>query len=233
LAVLRLPTKNLRTSAGLSKFLLDELGWRRKEILYFRTLVDSGKARDTFARGAIAILYAHWEGFIKTSASAYIEHVRQQNRKLAELTSNFVALGARKFAESAAQGARWEFQVRFCEFVRTCDSRVSQWPKGFTVGTGANLNVARFRDIVALVGIQYRAEFQTAEKPVLERLLELRNQIAHGDSQFVDLDEYHQLQETIDALLIIFCNELDNAAAMELYRVAVSAPSPGTISGDT
>lgn len=216
---IKLP-KRLRTPADFSKFLLGELGWRRKETRYLRSLVDKGGgAVDTLTRAAVAMLYAHWEGFLKVGASAYIEHVRLQGRKLSELQANFVALSARKLAEGAIQSARWEFQIAFCRAVRERDSVQAKWPKSWNVDTGSNLTVELLRDIILLLGIPYRVEFQLAEKPIIERLLELRNDIAHGKEQGVDPSEFHQLDDKIDELLQVFCNELDNAAAAATYRV--------------
>jgi MAE_28990/MAE_18760-like HEPN len=229
MVTIQLPGKQLRTTTGFSQFLLEELGWRRKEIRFYRTLVDTrGAAQAALLRGAVTILYAHWEGFVKTGSSAYIEHVRQQGRRFGELTSNFVALGARKAAQQASHSARWKLQADFCEFVRTCTGDVCRWPKAWNVDTGSNLNVEVFRDIVVLLGIEYHPDFQLAEKPIIGRLLELRNGIAHGEGQFVDLAEYHQLHDRVDELLQLFCNEIDNAAARERYRIpqpAVIAPA--------
>lgn len=198
--------------------MLDELGWRRKELQYLKALAEKGVASAALTRAAVALLYAHWEGFVKTAASAYIEHVRLQQLRLSELKPNFVALGARKYAEVAGQGGRWKFQIEFCEFVRSSSAVVASWPKGWTVDTGANLSTKVFQDIVAIVGASYRSEFQIAEKPTIERLLELRNAVAHGDYLGVDLTEFGRLHDKIDELLVLFCNDLDNAAAMKLYR---------------
>jgi len=156
---------------------------------------------------------------LKIGASAYLEHVRLQGRKLSELKSNFVALSARKLAEGATQSSRWEFQIAFCKAVRESENFPAKWPKSWNIDTGSNLTVEVLRDMVLLLGINYRVEFQLAEKPIIERLLELRNGIAHGNAQGVDLAEFHQLDDKVDELLQLFCNELDNSAAVSAYRL--------------
>jgi pantothenate kinase-related protein Tda10 len=69
-----------------------------------------------------------------------------------------------------------------------------------------------------LIGLPYRQEYQTSEKPIIRRLLDLRNGIAHGDESFVNLAEYHQLHDRIDNLLVLYTNEVDNAVAMSRYK---------------
>lgn len=218
----RLSTKQLRLTAHLSRFLLDELGWRRKEIRYFRTLVDKGVAQQALTRGAVAILYAHWEGFIKVSGSAYIEHVRLQQRPLGELSSNFWALASRRMANQSVDSPRWKLHIDLCDFIRTCQTDVARWPRLWSIDTRSNLTVRVFHDVVALLGIPYHPDFRTAEKPIIERLLQLRNSVAHGDDQTIELAEYHQLHDNVDALLQLFCNEVDNAAATERYLASKS-----------
>lgn len=213
----RISPKNLRIPAEFSRFLLDELGWRRKEIRYFRSLVDKGTAQEALTRGAVAILYAHWEGFIRTASTAYLEHVRLQQRKLAELSSNFWALAANRLTTKAGESSRWTVQVELCDFIRRCEAGIAQWPKWWSVDAGSNLTVDVFHELIALLGIEYHVDFQTAEKPIIQRLVQLRNSIAHGEGQAVELSEYHQLHDKVDDLLQLFCNEVDNAAARELY----------------
>lgn len=216
---MQLPSRKLRTQVELSQFLLSELGWRRKEIHCFESLVNNPKySQQALLRAAIAMLYAHWEGYVKVASAAYIEHVRRQRCLYSDLKPNFVALGARAAASRAMQSQKWQFQIEFCEFVMTQSSAQAAWPKNFDVDTGSNLSPAVFRDIVYLLGIEYRPEFQVAEKPIIERLLDLRNRIAHGEYSIIDIEEYRQLNTKVEELLVLFCNQVDNAAATQHYR---------------
>jgi hypothetical protein len=76
-----------------------------------------------------------------------------------------------------------------------------------------------FREIVETLGLEYRPEYAAAEKPIIARLLELRNNIAHGgDFERIDVSEYEQLHGKIGELLVVFSNDLDNSAATKRYR---------------
>jgi hypothetical protein len=86
------------------------------------------------------------------------------------------------------------------------------------INTESNLSVEVFQDIVATLGLSYRSEYALAEKVIIERLLALRNGLAHGQWVLIDVVEYEQLREHIDSLLKLFCDEVENAAALESFR---------------
>ena len=69
----------IRTARQLRVALSAELIWRKKELATIRSLIRSKKwttdQRNAIIRSAITVLYAHWEGFVKAAASAYLEFV--------------------------------------------------------------------------------------------------------------------------------------------------------------
>lgn len=64
----------IRTLGQLQDALDSEMSWRLKEIADLKSNVKStsGLARSTLIRAGTALLYAHWEGFIKAASSAYV-----------------------------------------------------------------------------------------------------------------------------------------------------------------
>ena len=65
---------SVQTAEQLSDKLSDELSWRKKELSELKSLVEirdiSLPRHNALVRSGVVILYAHWEGFIK-SASSY------------------------------------------------------------------------------------------------------------------------------------------------------------------
>jgi len=66
--------------------------------------------------------------------------------------------------------------------------------------------------------LEYRTEYALREKPIVERLVRLRNELAHGGWQSIDPDEYEELYKEIDQLMGLLCDEIESAAATRRFK---------------
>ena len=73
----------IRSTEELINYLDDDLAWRRKEIIELRAVARSAKEKkaDVHVRAGIAMLYAHWEGFVKNASNAYVIFVSAMGMK--------------------------------------------------------------------------------------------------------------------------------------------------------
>ena len=91
---------NIRTLIDLNECLSTDLAWRKKELSLLKGLIETKSfdksKRNVLIRSGITLLYAHWEGYIKCAASAYLEFVsnvaRRENLKYRDLAYNFIAI---------------------------------------------------------------------------------------------------------------------------------------------
>jgi HEPN superfamily protein len=83
----------VRSLSELTEYLDDELAWRKRELTTAKFAIARGRPHEqTMAiRGGICLLYAHWEGFVKKAAEAYLELVSRRGLRLAEVQPNIVA----------------------------------------------------------------------------------------------------------------------------------------------
>ena len=69
----------IRTLNDLNERLSEDLVWRKKELSVLKGLIETNSftqnKTNALIRSGIALLYAHWEGYIKCAASAYLEFV--------------------------------------------------------------------------------------------------------------------------------------------------------------
>lgn len=74
---------NLRTLDGFEAHLTEDLKWREAELdTWFRFVRKARQhERSGLLRGGVTLLYAHWEGYIKEAARAYLEHVSRKGSK--------------------------------------------------------------------------------------------------------------------------------------------------------
>lgn len=212
-----------QTLENFSAALQAELGWRRKEMHHYKTTVEKS-GHQAFVRGAVAVLYAHWEGFVKMSSESYLQFLVGQRRDYAELKSNFIALGLRSKFEAALTADSLSELTSLVDFIRNELASRARFSFSKVIDTRSNLSPSVLKSIVHGIGITYLPEFAIAEKPVLDRLLQLRNGIAHGEHQTVPLDEYLQLHGEIDKLLVAYCNEIDNSASQKRFLIHPSKP---------
>jgi hypothetical protein len=203
----------IRTADMLYQCLCDELAWRKKELTNIKLLHD--KARDhqqeLLRRAGVALLYAHWEGFVRGAGTAYIEFVARQGLQYQQLQPNFVAIAARQDLGMFAASQRGTILCRVSEFFRTKQGERATitWEKA--IQTKANLSAELTRDIVVLLGLDY-SPFQIHEKSVIERLRDWRNSIAHGKYLPVGAQDYSELHHKVLGLLDEFSTQITNAA---------------------
>lgn len=211
--------KKIRTPRDLEDFLDGELSWRKKELITIKLMHD--KARDHQAvmlrRAGIALLYAHWEGFVKSAGTAFVGFVSLQGLTYRQLRPNFSALGMKGAVLQSRDTERGEVLVRIAEFFLTHMDDKAILPTAKVVQTKSNLSSGRLRDILAILGLDY-SPFQLREKTVIDRLVDQRNQIAHGQYLDIDVQDYSQLHHEVVQMLDEFRSQISNSAQSAGFR---------------
>jgi hypothetical protein len=89
-------------------------------------------------------------------------------------------------------------------------------PREGVIKTGSNLSSDVFRQILALLGIDYQS-YELKEVLINEKLLAKRNQIAHGEFLDVDVDSYRELHQEVIGMMDLFKDQIENHAQQKLY----------------
>lgn len=221
-------TDKIRTTTQLSERLDEEIVWRKRELRFIKSLVDQNqnKPREaTLIRSGVTLLYAHWEGFVKNAATAYIEFVNRQNLKYEELADNFVALAMKRKLGDAQETNKATKFTEVAVFFRSGLSEQSsiQWKNA--IDTESNLSSVVLREIICTIGLDYSI-YETKKELLDSTLLNSRNKIAHGERLLIDCDTYNQLHKEIIALMDLLLNQIDNAAYTKAYLYSHTAPVP-------
>jgi hypothetical protein len=214
--------KKIRTFEDLEQRLTDDLSWRRKELLDLNSLIRS-KSYNVLLRSGVVLLYAHWEGYIKTAASSYLEFVSRQKLTYNELATNFVAVAMKARLDEAKESNKATVFTEVAYFILTQGNERSIIPYEKVVSTDSNLSSLILREITCLLGLDY-SPYKLKEKLIDEQLLKRRNMIAHGESLAslsLDRDEYQQLHSEILAVMQDFRTQVENHAIQKLYQRSV------------
>lgn len=204
----------IRTIGQLDIFLDSLSSWRKKELtqLRFAVSTSAGEQQRVFIRAAVTMLYAHWEGFVKDAATGYIQFVALQKLKIGNLTDNFIALALRSQIREAGQSSKTTAHIKLVKLFTTglSNQSIIRWRQ--SVRTESNLTGRVLREITDTLGLDF-TEYALKIKPVVERLVHVRNNIAHGRGMLVDEAEYVDLHSETISLLDKFKTQISDAAS--------------------
>lgn len=210
----------IRTLEQLNKVLANDLIWRKKELSEVKSLIETRKfspeKHNALIRSGICILYANWEGFIKSAADSYVEYVRNQNLFYFELSSNFLALAMKEKLDEAKETKKASLYIPVCDFFLDKLNNKCSLPKNL-VSTASNLSSDILKEITHTLDIDFSL-YSTKSKIIDEKLLDTRNKIAHGEYLTIDRENYTDLHTNIIEMLETFRNQIENAAINEDFK---------------
>jgi hypothetical protein len=213
----------IRTIDEIIDVLDADLIWRKKELTQFRFLLDDARLRpdrrDVMLRAGVTLLYAHWEGYVKTAATSYLTFVSFQRLKYDELAHNFVALGARSMLRRAGATDQVALHLEVVRFFLDGLNERSRLPVRDGVGTKGNLSSKVLHEIVTTLGLEY-APYETKAVLIDEGLLESRNTVAHGEYLLVTADRWEELYREVLSLMETIRTAISNAVVLKHYRAA-------------
>ena len=83
-----------KSKDSLVDYFAQESQWRRRELISIKQAIKTSRNHEEsfLYRVAVVFSYAHWEGFVKDAATAYVNYVAFKAPTVENLTSNFQAL---------------------------------------------------------------------------------------------------------------------------------------------
>lgn len=202
-------------SARLEQYLEHALATRKRELTTFRFVLARQSESDEkpLARSGICLLYAHWEGFVVEGARKHLYFLRREVFMLKELSPSYLALALRRkildHSSSTRQGQVVEIVQAVADAIRS-DS-VAQFASPQTIGAQSNLDSDRLYELLRCIGLN-TGSFDLSRTAVVDRLVGLRNAIAHGEQVPVDRKTYYELhQSAIEAMGLFRDLLLDHA----------------------
>jgi hypothetical protein len=210
----------IRSLEQLNQRLTEDLIWRKKEISDLKSLIETRSfstiKHNALLRSGVMLLYAHWEGYIKTAATSYLEFVVRQQLAYKDLAINFVAIAMKTKLNEANETNKATIFTEVTDFMLNQMNQKSSIPYEDVVSTASNLTSSILREIVCLLGLNY-SFYETKEVIINEQLLKRRNGIAHGEYLSLDREEYRQLHGEILAMMEDFRTQIENNASQKLY----------------
>jgi hypothetical protein len=215
----------IRTQEQLADRLSRDLAWRKKELSILFSLVRKNRNNhptlELMLRSGATILYAHWEGFVRASATAYLQYVASRRLRYRDLVIPLRAVALEQKFNISSQSVHGERLIEIADFILNHQDRKCHisWKKA--VHTHSNLKSTVFKGIVLRLGLDYSL-YETKEKLIDRVLLHYRNNIAHGKGLYPAYEEYEQMHWEVISLMELYRNQIENAAFTEAYKALVS-----------
>ena len=216
--------KKLQTQNQLQDYLDKEFGWRLKEIAALKMAVKTSSfiSERTLIRASVALVYAHWEGFVKSAATAYVTYVNLQRLNYDQLQTCFVVLGLKKTLSDFKDSKKSHLNINLVEFIRDNLGSKSQLNIDTAINTGSNLKSSTFENILHTVGID-PAPYETKANFIDESLLKRRNTIAHGEFIDITKDDWDKLADEVIQMLRHFKNDIENSMVQSSFKRKTAA----------
>lgn len=219
----------INTVEKLQEKLDKNLAWRKRERQVLENQIRNvhGQELATAMRAGIVLLYAHWEGFIKTASRDYLEFLNRQRLSCTCLQSSIFLLTLKKdFLNMRATHK----SLVYARLLRKIENRENIFyidtKDNDILSTQSNLSFEVLEEILFSLGIS-RSDFELRQKFIDHELVGVRNQIAHGEfthvirenTQKEQEDQKYFLQFSADVftLLETFKEQLLNAVIHRKY----------------
>ena len=174
----------------LENLLDEDLVWRKVEISDLLFLAKETQ-KDVVLKSLILLLYAHWEGYIKKSSKLYIKYISEEKVQLNELSYNFKAVALKEHISRCIEtkdkltlANELTFVSSFLKFENKKFKVEINLDNDFESGiidTESNLKPKVFKNIIEILGLNYKNALEAREHYINSHLLANRNAIGHGN----------------------------------------------------
>jgi len=197
--------------------LTSDLSWRESELGSLKVLLArkdiSTQQQAVLLRASWAMLYAHYEGFIKTALTVFFDQAQRTSKNCGSLP-----LPTRSFAMSSALKSIRSLPVN--ELLGEIDSFDVKYnacaPTFPDVDTKSNLWANVLSDL--LVSADLKVPYLEEHKAKLNTLVERRNRIAHGNFESItEISYYFSYETAVYDLMYDLAYQIDERLKLPPY----------------
>lgn len=219
----------IRTVNQLQDRLDADLSWRIKEIADLKTAVRRAGVipERTIIRAGVALLYGHWEGWVKTALTDYVSFVNSQGMRYDQLKSCFVVFGLKRQINDLVASRSSSTSITAVDFLLGQMSEPAKLKIDTAINTQSNLGSEVLRNLLESVGFD-PANFESKNNLIDESLLKRRNFIAHGEYIDIGRADWARLADEVILLMRAIKTQVENAAVLGSYARALPQPPPQT-----
>lgn len=194
------------------------MGWRTKEIAEIKFAAKKPpESSRTFIRAGVALVYAHWEGFVKKASENYLNYVNNQGYSYNELKTCFAVHGLKGKLDILGYSQKAKLNIETFDFITSQMDKPTKFLIANAIDTEANLSSKVFSNIAESLDISistYEAKFHLIDESLLNR----RNKIAHGEYIDIGADDFATLTDTVLEMMRSYKTDIENAASQASFK---------------
>lgn len=194
------------TATDVEDVISKSLAWRRIELHALKSAIAEAERKypdapltRALGRSGVALLYAHWEGFVKDACQAYINYVAKKRLRLADLNDGLLRTALIDIARRAVSKDERGLAT-LVDAVRNPATRVTL-PKRNMVNTRSNLRFEVLIEIFQSLGFP-TVGFEMKGPLINSTLCDGRNSIAHGRDQYPSPGSFADLHGEVLGMML-------------------------------
>lgn len=207
------------SEGDLSAILDSDLSWRRKELSDLKVAVKGADeySKPVLLRAIITMSYAHWEGYVRTCANRYFEHLTLRKKQFVDFERQ-IYVNSILGRLDALHRSRVSLKER-CTLVNDIldgGNGTFSYVNPDLVDTRSNLNTDVVSNICMICGVD-SSYFEQNRSFLDLLLLKRRNAIAHGQQEYIHVEGIDEFVATVLALMGTFRTLLENKVYTKAY----------------
>jgi hypothetical protein len=210
----------IKTIEKLQDKLEEDLAWRKKEILSLKLLIEKDEInKKILLRAGVALLCAHFEGFIKTASNYYVIYISSKKVKCDNVLYSLLAIKLKKDFDNCSKTDNHSVHGLLLEkieqiknenfFIKYTDSEP-------IISTKSNPKSEVLDEILKTIGI--KSDIFTTKKQYIDySLLYNRNKIVHGERFELNYKDFDEVFNVVMDLLDKYKELIIQAAEKEEF----------------
>lgn len=200
-----------------------DLSWRKMELFQLKMAIENNNvalSKKTLVRSGIALLCAHWEGFIRSVANYYVVYICNQKIKNKELKENFVAFKIKKDVILSGESPKNSVHTKLLLKLDSLQDEVffikfNDTPAKRIINTDSNLSFELFDEILKSIGIDNI--YETKKNYIDNEMLMYRHEIVHGEGYKDTEYNFTEVYKQVLTIMEGFKTQVIEAAEKKSY----------------
>lgn len=195
----------------------DDLSWREAELGSLKMLMARNDVSDhqklVLLRASWALLYAHFEGFVKTSLSVFFDEAKSRSQNCLSLPAATMLYALERKIKQTRKLPSGDFIAALQDFHSLHLSTPPEFPD---VDTKSNLWADTLEEILGYADISVRS--LSSHRIEINTLVNRRNKIAHGQREMiVEVDYYRRFESATYELMYDIAYAIDERLKQPPY----------------